>query len=108
MKETKPRKPPQHPERIPIPSELNSPDFLTAWATWLAARKVTEIGAGRQLKTLAGLGTAKAIEAIDEALRNEWTGIHPKPANGKPAGRPSPTTPPRDFVPGPESEAPTW
>lgn len=81
----KSRKPPQNPSAVPIPTELDSPDFRKAWADWIEDRRargkrVTELAAKQNLEKLAPLGITKAIESIQDSIRNGWTGIFPKTA----------------------------
>mgnify|MGYP000007545529 CR=1 FL=1 len=74
-------------EAVPIPGKIESPDFRTAWADWLADRKsrrkaVTPLAAERQLENLAHLGPAGATECVLASLRNGWTGIFPERVSG--------------------------
>ena len=68
-------------EQVPIPAGLDTPEFREAWVTWLADRKarrhpVTEAGAERQLKKLAGMNdVALAIATIEHTIEMGWTGL---------------------------------
>jgi hypothetical protein len=64
----------------PIPTELDTPAFRTAWEEWIQHRKeikkpLTPTTASKQLKDLAGWGECAAIAAIDVSIRNGWTGL---------------------------------
>ena len=87
------------PAEVPIPSNLQTPRFLAAWAEWLAYRKesrkrVTPRGLTMQLRKLSAAGEAAAVAAIEDSISNEYSGLFPKPVptkgttNGpKPTGR---------------------
>jgi hypothetical protein len=77
---------------VPIPKELDSESFRTAWNNWLAYRRkrrltLTDMTLTAQLKNLSGWGQAKAIESIDASISHGWAGIfEPKGnSNGKPS-----------------------
>ena len=64
----------------PIPAELDTPLFRTAWEEWIQHRReikkpLTPSSASKQLKDLAGWGECVAIAAIDVSIRNGWTGL---------------------------------
>ncbi len=76
----RPKKPPQHPELIPIPAALDSPAFRQIWTDWLADRKargkpVTELAARQQLSDLSALTPENAIECVKSSIRNGWAGL---------------------------------
>ena len=79
-------KPPQKPESVPFPPVLFVQEFVTVWAEWIKARpKLSEIAAGRQLKTLAKLESVqKAIEHTENSLQNDWIGLFPEKVTTKP------------------------
>ncbi|MEO0966016.1 MAG: hypothetical protein AAFY08_12980 [Planctomycetota bacterium] len=82
---------------MPIPDALDSAAFREKWGEWLAYRRasrfpsVTEGGAKRSLAKLARSGEAAAIAAIDDAMANEYQGLHPK-------SRPTPPPKPGDGI----------
>ena len=73
-------------DAVPIPEQLDTPEFRTAWGEWLqdrAARgnSVTEIGAKKQFADLVPHGPVAAIEIIRVSIKNGWTGLFPSSAN---------------------------
>jgi hypothetical protein len=79
-------------DAVPIPPELDTPEFIAAWDEWAAFRrrkkaKLTTVSTKLQLEDLAPLGVAKAIECLRSSMKNGWTGIFPekfaKEKNGK-------------------------
>lgn len=93
---------PRLPQTMPdIPAELDTPDFKAAWATWLTWRqqehhahaRVGPQAARMALKTLAALGPAGAIAAIENSIGNGYQGIvPPRNCNGQaPQARPKET-----------------
>jgi hypothetical protein len=76
-----------------IPESLDSPEFLDAWAEWLAYRRqkrqnLTDLTAKRQLKVLTGLGITEAVKAIHQSITHGWTGLFaPKDHDGGTNGR---------------------
>ncbi len=67
---------------VPVPAELDTPEFLAAWSEWLAerdARKkpVTARSAAAQLAALAPLGAIAATECVQDSIRNNWQGLFP-------------------------------
>ena len=72
----------QIPKTVEIPSELSGDDFNEAWSKWKTHRKekkspLTPTSTAQQLKTLATMGKARAIEAILHSIGNGYTGIFP-------------------------------
>jgi len=72
---------------VVIPQELDSPEFLEAWLYWVAfrtekRRKLVSSSAAKQLKTLAKMGPARAIMAIDNSIEQGYTGLY-EPNAGK-------------------------
>ena len=88
------RKPKPDPAaEVPIPPELDSPEFRSAWADWQADRKargkkLTERGARDQLAALIPLGSTGAIACIRQSIRQGWTGLFPERIES--ASRPPP------------------
>lgn len=65
---------------VPIPADLDTPEFREAWGEWLAYRRgrrltCTSITLTKQLTLLAGWGVGKAIESINASITNGWTGL---------------------------------
>ncbi len=63
-----------------IPTELDTPQFRTAWDEWIQHRKekskpLTPSTASKQLKEVAALGEARAVAAIDYSILKGWQGI---------------------------------
>lgn len=83
-----------------IPLELQGEDFRKAWNEWYDYRKqaklktYTQIGADKQLKDLAVLGTSRAVAAINHSIANGYQGIFEPKSNGvKPAAVVQPRKP---------------
>lgn len=77
-------------ESIPVPAQLDTPAFMDSWTNWLKYRrskrkKVTAAAATIQLKRLAEVGPEIAIQAIEEAIANDYQGLFPDKvkANGQ-------------------------
>lgn len=78
---------------IDFPPELDTPDFHLAWTSWEAHRreikkKLTPTSTSRQLASLAAVGVANAIRAIETSIEKGWTGLFPEHGpvrNGKPS-----------------------
>ncbi|AHF94029.1 hypothetical protein OPIT5_03890 [Opitutaceae bacterium TAV5] len=84
--------PPPPPE---FPPPLDTHEFRTAWADWLAYRRERRLSAYKprtvtaQLATLAEWGESAAITAIRDSVRNQWQGLFPpKPTQGALPRRP--------------------
>ena len=65
-----------------MPPELDTPEFLLSWESWLHERKkrkqtVTPKAATLQLRDLAAHGAKIAIETIEISIKNGWTGLFP-------------------------------
>lgn len=78
---------------VPIPPQLDTPEFRTVWATWIKDRydrrkAMTPIAAKAQLDKLVKIGPAKAIDCINESLANGWAGLFPEREH--PAAKPPP------------------
>jgi len=68
---------------------FDSPAFAAAWADWQRHRAekkapLTPTSVSRQFKLLAGLGEAAAVAAIEESIRNGWTGLFEPKGTGPP------------------------
>lgn len=67
-----------------MPPELDNDAFRGAWSDWIANRRekrikpYTERGEKAQWKALAKFGSAVAIEAIENSIRNGWQGLFPE------------------------------
>ena len=82
---------------VPIPVELDTPEFREAWGLWLRHRsertpKYTATAAEAQLKRLVGIGASRAAIAASHSTAQGWQGIyepkgdhHPRPGPGFPA-----------------------
>jgi hypothetical protein len=88
------------PAAVPIPAELDTPEFRSLWADWLAERTarrkpLTERAARFQLADLAPLGPAAAAACIKASVANGWQGLFTDrfrdPA--RPSGAVAPTGP---------------
>jgi hypothetical protein len=91
---SKPIKPPKaKPAPVEIPPLLSlSPEFVAAWARWVTHRRelrkpLTPTATQQQFAELERMGPDDAAAAIDQSIRNGWTGIfapkapRPAPAN---------------------------
>jgi hypothetical protein len=88
----------------PIDAALpfDSEPFRKAWSDFSQHRAqskhpLTELAASRILAKCQRWGEAKAIEALDLAIENDWRGIFPPKSNGKPNGSPTPRKAPYVF-----------
>lgn len=77
------------PETVPIPPNLDVPDFRAAWTEWIAHRRETNkpftVRAAKiALPKMAGWGPQRAIEAIQHSIVGGYQGIF-EAKNGKPA-----------------------
>jgi hypothetical protein len=71
----------------PVLAELDEPDFILAWESWLHERKkrkqpVTVQAARLQLRDLAAHGVKVAVETIETSIKNGWIGLFPNKVNG--------------------------
>ena len=65
---------------VEIPETLRTAAFLTAWNDYQVHRheirkKLTPLAAKRLLSQLAGWGPERAVEALQQSIRNGWTGV---------------------------------
>lgn len=80
-----------HPADVPAP--LDTPEFRSAWADWLADRRerkrkpYTERGVAGLLAELAKHGPAAAVAAIRESIRNGYQGLFPEKHTRAPPGK---------------------
>lgn len=100
-------RPPNPPkaEEVPIPGNLQSPEFVNAWEEWKAYRrearlKNTPRSEKGQLKKLSEIGPLRAIAAIEFSIRQAYTGVYEE--NGRP-GRVTPDS--ATFFDGPRAFA---
>ena len=78
---------PRRAEDVPIPVELDTPEFRVAWfERWLPWRRSKDHGKGRpvsvgaareQLAKLAPCGPGQACIAIAASISNDWQGLFP-------------------------------
>lgn len=69
-------------KEIPIPENLDTIPFREAWDEWKQFRRekrnpLTPLTVKKQLKMLQGLGERGAINCIEKAIRNGYTGLWP-------------------------------
>ncbi len=75
-------------EEFPIPVGLDTPAFRDAWREWCEFRRhtkrkpISEAAAGKQMAGLDRAGSAAAVEAIEEAIANDWQGLFPDTKKG--------------------------
>lgn len=68
---------------VPVPDSLRTPEFESAWASWLEDRKARKIkaltpkGAKTQLAKLAEIGPAAAVACIESSIANGYQGLFP-------------------------------
>jgi hypothetical protein len=67
-------------ELITLPESLQTPDFQTAWDSWIlykkeAKKKLTNSTASKQLAKLEPFGPEIAIQMINRSIENGWSGI---------------------------------
>lgn len=73
-----------------FPVSLNSPEFASAWADWLAYRAERKLARWKPRTVAAKLaelemwGQSVAIESIRNSIRNGWQGIFEPKTNGQP------------------------
>lgn len=85
----KSKSPPKDPpESVPIPAEIDTPEFRAVWSDWIAERKdrkkpLTARAAKSQLQVLATLGPEKASECVSASIRNGWAGLFPESGDVK-------------------------
>lgn len=65
---------------VQFPEPLNNEEFRLAWSEWTEFRreikkKLTPSTVSKQLKELSEWGSAKAIQAINNSIRNGWQGL---------------------------------
>jgi hypothetical protein len=91
-----PRKPRKRsePATFPdIPAELNTPEFLAAWADWLTHRsqkrdKVTPLSASLLLSRLVKMGPVRAAAAIYHSIASGWKKVFEENQPSGPAQTP--------------------
>jgi hypothetical protein len=70
-------------ESVPLPAELDSPDFAAAWKEWTEYRRkrrpaVTAEAGQQQLESLRLLGPEQAAACLRASIKNQWQGIFPE------------------------------
>jgi len=88
---------------IPIPINLDVPDFLTTWHRWVTylrqkSIRVSPMTLESQLTQLATIGPVEAIAAIEQSITKGWLSLNPTSHNS-PSKGPAPLT---------EEELTTW
>ena len=73
---------------VDIPESLQTPEFLEAWADFLADRKgrrkaVTPLAAKRLLAKCLSWGPDKAIRSIGSSIESGWTGLFDPDQSGR-------------------------
>jgi hypothetical protein len=68
------------PAPVPIPPELDTPEFAAAWAAWLGYRvrirkPLTDASLNIQLRKLAKEGPEWAVECIERTISRGWIGL---------------------------------
>ena len=82
----RPRK--QRIEDIPIPPEIDTPEFRKVWADWIQHRKeirhpLTPLAVKRQFNRLIEWGVDRAISAIEHSIAQDYRGIFEATDNGR-------------------------
>lgn len=82
-------------DSIPIPPDLDTPSVRKALGDWIEHRrqgrgKLTAKAIELAVRTLAKMGPARAVRAIEHSVANGWAGIF------EPSGAPPPDTPADD------------
>lgn len=80
------------PETLSLPSNLDTPEFRDAWASWGKYRReikepLKPSTVDLQLKKLAAVGLAESIARIERSITNGWTGLFFKNEETKPVRR---------------------
>ncbi len=78
---------------IVLPPPLSGDAFRSKWREWCDYRRakkkpITKIAAEKQLKKLADVPLADAMQAIDDAIASDYQGVFPKRSAGNGRGRP--------------------
>ncbi len=82
-----------------IPPEIDTPEFRAIWAEWEQHRaekggKFTSVARKRQFASLAEMGLARAIAAIANSIKHNYTGIFEERGSSNGNGKPAPKTAP--------------
>jgi len=94
-----------------FPSELDTSDFHAVWDTWCAYRKERKlsapkpISANAKFRELAEWGEPMAIQAINEAIANNWQGIFRPKEQARPTSNVPQDQPERVYWQAPNPEA---
>ena len=77
-------------EPIPIPAELDTPEFAQAWADWKEhlrqkRKPMKPLQEAKLLSTWAANGVERTIAAINHSIANGWQGLFEPnaPSNGQ-------------------------
>jgi len=90
---TKSKRP--RPEDVQVPAALDTPDFRTAWAEWLAYRRERKLTLSRrtlagQLRKLETLGPMEAVKEIQASIDNGYQSVvYGNRSNGNGSHRPT-------------------
>jgi hypothetical protein len=68
-----------------IPEPLDTTEFRTIWAEWLAYRRWRPATLERQLALLAGWGAARAVAALTHTITSGFVRIEEPPTGTTPA-----------------------
>jgi hypothetical protein len=77
------------PDDVPIPLELDTVPFRTAWDEYLAYRKrkklkpLLPVSIGKQFAEMAAWGAEDAVRAINKTIANGWQGLFPPSSNDR-------------------------
>lgn len=76
----------------PVPPALDTPEFRVAWQDFQTHRReirhiLTPLSAGRMLKMMAEWGVHKAVQSIENSIRNGWRGLFEPKENSSPFAR---------------------
>ncbi len=68
------------PAKVEMPVALHGTIFRAGWLTWIKHRReikkpLTPTSVAKQLKFLAGLGTQRAMQSIDQSIEKGWIGL---------------------------------
>jgi hypothetical protein len=83
-------------EGIPLPIELDTPDFLAAWKTWedhqkAKGKKLPKTTVKAQFDDLKKFGAKKAVASIAQSIKHNWQGLF-EPREGNNGTPPKPET----------------
>lgn len=78
-------------KETPLPPELQSADFVSAWSAWIAHRQelkkpLRPTMAAEQLAMLARMGVPRAVAMIRHTIAMGWQGLREPESTGPPKG----------------------